>query len=426
MKILDNIGWLFFDKVLRLGIGLFVGVWAARYLGPEQFGQLNYALAFVGLIGAVATLGLNGIVVRDIVRNPEDKYSILGTALGLQVIGSVIALALMVGTIVWLRPDDLLTRVMVIILGVSRIFQSSAVVSYWFESQVQSRYTVWATNSVFILFAGVKVALILRQAPLLAFVWIILFEAILSAIVLFSIYVKKERALHDWTWLTRRAKALLKDSWPLALSGIAIIVYMRIDQIMLGEMVGSEAVGVYSAALRLSEAWYMIPMIIAGSLFPNIIEAKNKCSDLYDCKVQSLLNLLAALAVGIALVVTFVGDALILLIYGSQYSAASLVLKIHIWAGVFVSVGVAGSKWYLVENLQKLNLSRAITGAFINVIVNLALIPNYGAVGAAVATVISYSFSAYLLDLSSPRSRYIFKAKTRAIFFGPFALLKNR
>jgi len=200
---------------------------------------------------------------------------------------------------------------------------------------------------------------------------------------------------------------------------------MRIDQIMLGEMIGSEAVGVHSAALRLSEVWYMIPMIIVASLFPNIIEAKKNSQELFNRRMQSLLNFLATLAIGIALVGTFVGDWLILLIYGPEYADASEVLKIHIWSGVFVFVGVAGSNWYLVENLQRLNLSRTIVGAVINIFLNVILIPSYGIVGAAIATVISQGFSAYLLDITSTKSRALFRAKTQALVKGPYLLLKS-
>ena len=142
-KILDNIAWLFLDNILRMGVGLLIGVWVARYLGPEQFGQLNFAMAFVGIFGAVAGLGLNGIVVRDIVREPETANITLGTAFVLQASGGVFAVALIIGTMAWLRPDDTLTKTLVAIFGLGLIFKSTEVVKYWFESQVQSRYTVW-------------------------------------------------------------------------------------------------------------------------------------------------------------------------------------------------------------------------------------------------------------------------------------------
>jgi O-antigen/teichoic acid export membrane protein len=175
VKIVDNIGWLFFDKVLRMGVGLFVGVWIARYLGPEQFGLLNFALAFTGLFGAIAALGLQGIVVRDIVRDPDGaKELTLGTAAMLHLVGGLVTFLLILFAIAQLRPDDPLARTIVAILGSMMLLKVSQIAVYWFESQVQSKYTVWVQNSVFLLFAAVKVLLILkrhRSSPLYGRCW---------------------------------------------------------------------------------------------------------------------------------------------------------------------------------------------------------------------------------------------------------------
>jgi polysaccharide transporter, PST family len=149
LKILDNIGWLFFDKMLRMAVGLLVVVWMARYLGPEQFGLLNFAMAFVGLFGAIATLGLQGIMVRDIVRKPEESKVILGTGFVLQVVGGLMAFGLVILVISYLRPDDTLAKTIVAILGFTQVLKASEVVKYWFESQVQSKFVVWVENGVF-------------------------------------------------------------------------------------------------------------------------------------------------------------------------------------------------------------------------------------------------------------------------------------
>ena len=162
VRIVDNIGWLFFDKLLRMGVGLLVGVWVARYLGPEQFGLLNFALAFTGLFAAIATLGLPEIVVRDIVRDPENAQVTLGTAAVLQLIGGLVAYVLILVAIIYVRPNDVLLRSIVAILGAMMLLKASEIAVYWFESQVQSKYTVWVQNSVFLVFAAVKVLLILQ------------------------------------------------------------------------------------------------------------------------------------------------------------------------------------------------------------------------------------------------------------------------
>jgi PST family polysaccharide transporter len=392
----------------------------ARYLGPEQFGQLNYAIAFVGIFGAIAGLGLNGIVVRDIVREPESANTTLGTAFVLQVVGSLIAVALIVGAIAWLRPDDTLTRAMVAILGLSLVFKSTEVVKYWFASQVQSRYTVWIENGAFVIMAGVKVAMILRQAPLMAFVWITLAEAVLIAIGLPIIYTTRGGALGAWKPRIARAKSLLRDSWPLILSGLAIMIYMRIDQIMLGQMLGAREVGNYAAAVSISEVWYFIPIMIASSVFPSTIETKTHSENLYYQRLQTLFNMMVLASVAIAVPVTFFSDWIVELLYGSDFRQAGGILTITIWAGVFVFLGVASSNWLLAENLQTISFYRTAIGALINVSLNYLLIPEYGAQGAAFATLVSYGFAAFFFDLLNKKTRRIFYMKLRALLLGLF------
>jgi O-antigen/teichoic acid export membrane protein len=375
VKIVDNIGWLFFDKVLRMGVGLFVGIWIARYLGPEQFGLLNFALAFTGLFGAIAALGLQGIVVRDIVRDPDGARLTLGTAAVLHLVGGLVTFLLILFAIAQLRPDDPLARTIVAILGSIMLLKVSEIAVYWFESQVQSKYTVWVQNSAFLLFAVVKVLLIINEAPLIAFVWAMLAEAAVVAIVLLIVMSARGPALSRLRASGSRAKLLLRDSWPLILSSLAIMIYMKIDQIMLGQMVGDEAVGIYSAALRISEVWYFIPMVVVASVFPAILEAKKRSEALYYSRLQKLYDFMVLLSVSVALPMTFIATPLVVLLFGAPYAESGVVLAIHIWASVFVFLGVASSNWFLAENRQVLLLQRTIAGAIVNVVLNLVLIP---------------------------------------------------
>ena len=414
-KALTNTGWLFGDQILRMGLGLLVGVWIARYLGPEQFGLLSYAIAFVSLFGAIASLGLNGIVVRDLVKEPDDANTLLGTAFVLQFIGGFLAFGLAIVIIGFARPDDGLTKLMIAVLGFVMVFKSTEVVKYWFESQVQSKYTIWIENGAFLLFAIVKVSLILGQASLMAFVWAAFVEGVLVAAGLLGIYAWRGGYLSNWRLHYNRAKTLLKDSWPLILSGMAIMVYMRIDQIMLGQMLGDEAVGIYSAAVRISEVWYFIPTAIVASVFPSIIEAKKQSEALYYQQLQKLYDLMVLLALAVAVPMTFLSDWIIELLFGGAYGQAGNVLAIHIWSGLFVFLSVASGKWFVVENLTMLALKRNLYGAALNVILNLVLIPNWGMQGAAMATLISYSVAAYFSDFLLLRTRVAFFQKTKSI-----------
>lgn len=171
INIVNNIGWLLFDKILRAGIELLAVVWVARYLGPEQFGLLNFAAAFVALFGAISGLGLRAVVVRDIVDTPEKKYEILGTGFFLQILGGLAAFLLIIILIDYLRPDDGLAKCIVAILGFTHVFKATEIIKYWFESQIMSKFVVWVENGVLLVIASVKVVMILLGASLMAFVW---------------------------------------------------------------------------------------------------------------------------------------------------------------------------------------------------------------------------------------------------------------
>lgn len=420
VKILDNIAWLFSDKILRMGIGLLVGVWIARHLGPEQFGLLNYMLAFTGLFGAIATLGLQGIVVRDIVRDPHGAKLTLGAAALLQFIGGFIAFVLILIGIAYLRPDDQLARSIAAILAAILLFKASDIALYWFESQVQSKYVVWVQNIVFLVFAVGKIALILNKASLIAFVWLMLAEAILVALTLITVFGRIGHSLATLKVNTRRAKTLLKDSWPLLLSSMAIAFYMKIDQVMLGEMKGNEIVGVFSAATKISELWYFIPMAIVASVSPTIIAMKQDCKKKYLHRTQQLFDWLVLLSISVAIITTFLSDFVIEILYGKLYADASIVLSIHVWASVFVCLGVASSQNLLAENRQIISMQRTFAGLITNIFLNLILIPGYGAIGAAVATVVSQAMAAFVFDLLQKETRMLFKMKMRSILLVNF------
>lgn len=408
-KILINTGWLFGDKILRMGVGLLVGVWVARYLGPEQFGLLNYAGAFVALFTSVANLGLNGIVVRDLVQDPSTAETTMGTAFILSVLGGISAFGLSVLAISYVRPNDELAKFIVVLLSLLMVLKAGDVVRYWFESQVQSKYVVWMENSVFISISAVKIVLILIRAPLISIVWAIFTESLIVAVGLMGIYTWRGGKLSAWRSRFTRAKVLLKDSWPLILSGLAIMVYMRIDQIMLGQILGDESVGIYSAAVKISEVWYFVPMAIVASVFPSIIEAKNKSEALYHERLQKLFNVVVMLALAVAIPMTFLSDWVVTLLFGTTYHQAGSVLAVHIWAGIFVFLGVASANWFLIEGLQRYSFYRTLSGAVVNVGLNLILIPKFGVIGAAWATVVSQACASIFFNL--------FNSKTRPVFF---------
>jgi len=413
-KIVDNVGWLFLDKMLRMGLGILVTVWMARYLGPEQFGLLNFAIAFTGLFGVVASLGLKGIVIRDIIRSPERVRLTLGTAGVLQVVAGLLMFLITLGAIGYLRADDPVARSIVAILGSLILLKAVDIAEFWFESQVQSKYTVWVQNSVFVVFAGIKVMLIVQESTLLAFVWVMVGEALVVTLAMFIMMGKRGHSISSLQVSSERAKSLLQDSWPLILSAMAVVIYMKIDQIMLGQLLGDQAVGVYTAATRISEAWYFIPSVIMASVFPALLDSKKQNEITYHQRLQDAFNLMVVLSVGVSVPMTLLSGPIIDFLYGEAYAQAGTVLAIHMWGSVFVFLGVASNKWFLAENRQMQSFQRTAMGALVNIGLNMVLIPVYGAVGAAIATIFAQFSAAYVFDLFHPSTRLLFFMKTRA------------
>jgi PST family polysaccharide transporter len=414
-KIISNIGWLFADRVLRMGVGLIVTAWVARYLGPQQFGLFNYAGAFVSLFGVLATLGLDQIVVRDMVRDPSCKDETLGTAFVLKLSGGILTILVTTGTIFLLRPDDQLTHWLVGITAAGTIFDAFNTIDFWFQLQVKSKYTVIAKNTAFILVTLIRITLLQMQAPLIAFAWALLAENALGAVGLAIAYKVKGQSLLAWRASLLRAKTLLKESWPLLLSGLAIMVYLRIDQIMLGQLADDKAVGIYSAATRISELWYYIPIAIVTSVTPSIVEAKKVSETLYYNKLQKLFNIMAVLAYMIALPMTFLSKYIVVIIFGQNYVASGGVLSIHIWAALFVFFGWSKGIWIVAEGLTMFSLLATTSGAVINILLNFWLLPIYRETGAAIATVISYALVDYFICMIYPPTQKIAWVMTKAL-----------
>jgi O-antigen/teichoic acid export membrane protein len=415
LKAMSNTGWLLGGNVVRMAVGLLVSVWLARYLGPEEFGLLNYAIAFAALFTAVASFGLNNVVVRDLVNSPKDASTILGTTFVLQFAGGLMAFGLAATSIFFIRPNDDLAKLMVSILAFAMVFKSADVVKYWFESQVQSKYSVWVEHGTYLAFAGVKVMLILQQASLMMFVWVIFAETVVVAFALLAVYAWRGGSIKFWRVRCARARTLLEDSWPLILSGLAVMIYMRIDQIMLGQMLGDEAVGLYSAAVGISEVWYFIPVAVAASVFPAIVEAKKQSEALYYQRLQKLYDWMTLLAIAVAILMTLLADWLMAWLYGESYRGAGSVLALHVWTGLFASMGVVSGRWYLVEGLQKLLFARTLAGAFINILANLLFIPEWGVQGAAIGTLLSQIAAAYVFDFFNLRTRPVFWMKSKSL-----------
>jgi O-antigen/teichoic acid export membrane protein len=417
MKYFKNTSWLFAEKILRMVVGLFVGIWVARYLGPEQFGLFSYAQSFVGLFTAIATLGLDGIVVRELVKNQQKENMILGTVFYLKLVGAIVTLVILYIAI-YFTSNNHYTNIMIFIIASAIIFQSFNVVDMYFQSKVMSKYVVYANILSLFISSLVKIALILTDAPLIDFAWAVLFDSFILACGFIYFFLRNSKFDIKYIEFKREtAVSLLKNSWPLILSGIVVSIYMKIDQVMIKAMMDNNAVGQYAAAVRISTAWYFVSSIISKSLFPAIQNAKKNSHKNYNQRVINLLNFLYFLSIPIVVIVYIYSDEIILLLYGKAYLQSVTVLSIHIFTSVFVFLGVGMHYWILAENLQKYEFYSLSFGAFINIIMNYIFIQYWGIVGAAIATLVSQIIANIFLLYLIKETRFIAIQQLKTIVF---------
>lgn len=413
-KVLANTGWLFADRIFRMLLSIVVLSWTARYLGPDGFGLLNYATAFALLLSSLANLGMDSIVVRDLVRNPEHKDELLGTAFFLRLPATFLTFLITAAAIVLLRPDETSKHQMVWIIGLGTIFLPFEVWDFWFQSIVSAKYSIYARNITFLIACAIRITLIVVKAPLVAFAWVMVVENAISAIALTIVAARTGNYIVRWKPRLALAGRLLSQSWPLMLSGLAIAIYLRIDQLML-EREGDAVVGIYSAAVRISELWYFVPTAIVASVSPTIIKAKQISEELYERRQLQLFTGLVMVAYVVAIGVTLMAPLVIWLLYGDQYAGAGTILSIHIWTGVFVALGVARQPWTVAENMTMFSFWSTAAGAVVNVILNIFWIPRYGAIGASMATLIAQFVAACGVGLFHPKARRMFAMQMSAL-----------
>jgi O-antigen/teichoic acid export membrane protein len=392
---IDNTGWLTAEKVLRIGVGLFVNVWIARYLGPDKYGLLSYALAFVTLFLPLVTLGLDEIVVRNIVREPGCANETLGTAFILKLIGGALSFITAIIAAFILRPTDTLSHWLVGIIAAGSLFQSLNIIDIWFNSQVQSKYPVLARNVSFIICALIRVTLLMTDASLIAFAVVITLETGIGSGGLIVAYWRQGGRFKEWQPTFEKAKKLLGDSWPLIISFISVGIYQRIDQVMLREMKGSTEVGIYSVAVRLTEVWAFIPTAIYWSAFPSIVAAKQVSEELFYERLQKLYNLVVLLSYAVAIPTAATSQWLVDTLFGQAYTAAGSMVAWLVWAQIFTSLEIARCAFLTAMNWNKIYFLSVFLGCCLNVVLCYYLIPHYGAMGAVVASVFAYWFAAH-------------------------------
>jgi O-antigen/teichoic acid export membrane protein len=417
-----------FERIINMTIRFFVGVWVVRYLGPEQYGVYSYALSYVGLFTAVSTLGLDGIVIRNLSSEQWSEGEVMGTAFALRIAAGVLTMGGVAAT-VFSVGDDWITQIAVLVVSGQLVFKAADVFKLWFKSEIKSRYPVWVRSGVTVLYAGSQIACILAGLPVLAFVVLVMAQTGFKVFGTYLMYrFVSEGGNSEWSFDWAAAQNMMGDAWPLIFAGLSVSIYMKVDQVMLGEMVGQSAVGIYATAVKVSELWYFIPAAIAGSVFPKIVDTmENASNEVYRERMQAFYDMVALLSYLVIIPMTFSAGPLVELLFGTEYAEAGSILQVHIWAFLFVSLGTARGKWLVTENFTIFAMMSTAVGAISNISLNVLLIPVHTGVGAAWATLVSQMLAAYFTCLLFPSVWPAFNQMTKALLipFRGFAALKE-
>ena len=412
-RILSNSGWWMADRGIALGATLATHVVLVRSLGPRGFGELSYLLAIVGLLLPITQLGVAGLLVRALLEKPDEEQAILRAALWLRGLGCL--LALLVGVVYWALFDPAAgDRTVLLVLFVAQCATVFQVLEFWFQARMVPGQLVGWRSSVVLAAAVVKIAVALAGGESGAIALVFAAEYVLLGTAHLVAY---RRAAGRWAWPGPERGWLAwfgrRSPW-LLLSGLAEIVYLRIDIVMLERMQGLEAAGTYAVAARLSEVWYVVPVMLVAAMFP-VMWASRADAATWDRSLQAGLDVLCGIALVLAVAMQWLAGPLVIALFGKEYSATVPVLALHIWAGVFIFMRALLSRWLVAEDLLRFSLVTHLAGAVINVAGNLVLIPRYGPMGAAAATVVSYAAAGWLALFLTNATRPMAFKMTRAL-----------
>lgn len=419
-RYLANTSWLFLERVVRLGVVLFTGILVARSLGPELFGQLNYATGFVGLFFALTTMGLDEIVVRDLVRRPERRDELLGTAAVIKLGGSVLLVLLLLAATV-MKDMEHLTASIIVVVGCAELLRPFGVIDWYFMAHVRSRDTVIVQMAQVFISAAAKIAIagavfagaLAAVDALMYFAWVYVLENASLAVGYAIRYMRDGASVRAWRYSRRMAGFLLNQSWPLVIYGVALYVQAKIDQVMifdvlrerLGDAAANSEVGQYSNALKMIEALGFLPVIVQRSLAPAITRAKAKSMELYGDRLLNQYRLMFLLFLVTSVPLYFIAEPLMVMLYGEEFRPAGYLLSLFAIRLFFTNMGVAKSSFITNESLFRYALLTAVVGAGINIAMNYFLIPPFKAIGAIWATIGSFAVSIFLVDLFFARTR---------------------
>jgi O-antigen/teichoic acid export membrane protein len=414
-KYFFNTGWLFTEKIIRIIANGVVGVLMANYLGPVNYGLLNYALLSIAIFLPIAKLGLGDVITREFVFNPANENKLLGTGLILRFTASIIIIIL-IFFITYFSNTEPITKELTYIVSFMLIFDALDVFDRFFQSKVQAKTSVLSYIFSLVATSIFKVVLILVHAPLYWFAVVSVFELGILAIGWMVGYYSTINKKFTLEFSMDLAIKLLKDSLILILPSLMIVIYLRIDQVMIKNMLDNESLGNFMAAVKLSELFNYLPTVITTSLLPAVLMGKNMGEGEYKNRMQRLYDLLTWIAIPSAIIISLFSNQLAWF-FGSKFHMVGPVLAIHIWSCIFVSWGLITSKGLVIEKMPRFVLFTTVTGSVTNIGLNLYMIPHFGILGAAFSTVMAQCMATFVSLFLFKRTRFFVGFILRSLNF---------
>lgn len=417
MRVGKNIAWAVAGKIATLLGGLIIGILVARYLGASQYGLMNYVISFVAIFQVFADFGLDLIQIREEAANKANYNRIIGTTFGLKCIFAIVTLIAIFITTHMLEAD-LETRIYIWIYAFSVLFNTTWVVRNHFTSIVWNEYVVKSEIVRTTIGIGIKVLFVLLRLPLIWFILSLVLDSILLASGYMLSYHRKIGRVHDWHFDGQLARYMLLQSFPLLLSGAAIVVYNRIDQLMIGNMIDNRHLGIYSVAVKFVEILTFVPTILSQTISPILVEKRAISEEQYQRVAALFMNISVWGCVLLAILTSLIAYPIIRLSFGLEYIEASSILAILSFRIIGDALSQTSGQMIIIEQKQRFVFIRNIIGCIVCITLNLLLIPRFGITAVAIVAIITIISSGTISNLLIPQYRAIFKHQIRALLIG--------
>ncbi|CVH79334.1 colanic acid exporter [Clostridiales bacterium CHKCI006] len=399
-KEIKNASWLIGGRIIQMIISLFVGILTARYLGPNNYGLINYGLAYVTFFTSVCNLGINSIIIKNFVDHPEEQGITIGTTLFLRIFSSILSNFLILCLVLIVDNGELSTVIVTLLCSLSLIFQSFDTLNYWFQSRYQSKITSLATLFAYIIVSVYRIILLINNCSIYWFALANSVDYLFIALFLLTVY--KYNCGPKLKFSFDKARQLLSSSYHYILSGMMVAIYGQTDKLMLKQMIGQGEVGYYSVATTICNLWIFILTAIIDSMYPTIMNFYGKDKAAFERKNKQLYAIVFYVSAFVSIIFTIFGDWIVQILYGNEFAPAVGPLRIITWYTAFSYLGVARNAWIVCENKQKYLKYLYLSAAILNVFLNLLLIPTFKASGAAMASLITQISTSILLPLFIP------------------------